>query len=62
MRVTVAGGDLYRLALQHLGDATQWTRIAQANGLTDPVLTGLVTLKMPAADAAQTGGVYVAPR
>ena len=60
--VTVAGGDLYRLALQYLGDATAWNRLAQANGLTDPVLTGLTTLRIPTADPTQTGGVYVAPR
>jgi len=30
MIITVAGGNLYQLALQYLGDATQWNRIAQA--------------------------------
>ena len=38
--VTVAGGNLFALALEHLGDATQWNRIAQANGLIDPFVTG----------------------
>lgn len=56
--ITVAGGDLYRLALQYLGSAEQWVRIAQANGLIDPVITGLVTLKIPAVDPTATGGVY----
>lgn len=58
--IQVAGGDLYRLAATYLGDATQWTRIAQANGLSDPVLAGVATLKLPAADAGATsvgGGV-----
>ena len=45
--VTVAGGTLFRLAMVHLGDATQWDRIAGLNGLDDPVLTGLVTLRLP---------------
>ena len=45
--VTVAGGTLFRLAMVHLGDATQWDRIAVLNGLDDPVLTGLVTLRLP---------------
>ena len=45
--VTVAGGTLFRLAMIHLGDATQWDRIAGLNGLDDPVLTGLVTLRLP---------------
>lgn len=48
MRVlTVVGGDLFRLALEHLGDATQWNRIAALNGLDDPVLDGLQTLRLP---------------
>jgi len=55
--VTVAGGDLFRLALVHLGDATQWDRIAAANGLSDPVLRGLITLRLPGVDAAAGGGV-----
>ena len=56
--VTVAGGDLYRLALQYLDDATQWTRIAKANGLIDPVITGVVTLTIPPVDPTATGGIY----
>ena len=54
---TVAGGDLFRLALRFLGDATQWNRIAALNGLSDPVLKGLVTLQLPAVDAAAGGGI-----
>jgi nucleoid-associated protein YgaU len=55
--VTVAGGDLFRLALARLGDATQWNRIAKLNGLSDPVLAGLITLKLPAVDPAAGGGI-----
>lgn len=55
--VTVAGGDLFRLALERLGDATQWNRIARANGLSDPVLSGLVTLKLPPVNPAAGGGI-----
>ena len=55
--VTVAGGDLYRLALVRLGDATQWNRIAKVNGLSDPVLAGLITLKLPVVDARAGGGI-----
>ena len=54
--VTVAGGDLFRLALVHLGDATQWNRIAALNGLDDPVLSGLVTLSLPAVNPSAGGG------
>ena len=56
--ITVAGGDLYRLALQYLSDGTQWNRIAQANGMIDPVITGLVTLTIPSGDPTAGGGVY----
>jgi nucleoid-associated protein YgaU len=58
MRVlTVAGGDLFRLALEHLGDATQWNRIAALNGLDDPVLDGLQTLRLPERDPNAGGGI-----
>ena len=36
--ITVKGGDLFDLALTYLGDATQWERIADLNGLDDPIL------------------------
>lgn len=55
--VMVSGGDLFRVALQRLGDATQWNRIAKLNGLSDPVLAGLITLKLPERDAAAGGGI-----
>jgi nucleoid-associated protein YgaU len=55
--VTVSGGTLFRVALDQYGDATQWWRIAAANGLSDPVLTGVVTLSIPARDSRNTGGL-----
>ena len=55
--VTAVGGDLYRIAAQYLGDATQWIRIAQLNGLTDPIISGTVTLLIPSVDPTQTGGL-----
>ncbi len=45
--VTIGGGDLYTLAAFHYGDASQWTKIAAANGITDPMLTGINTLIIP---------------
>ena len=57
--VTVAGGDLFTLALRYLGDATQWNRIAQANGLIDPMITGVNTLQIPPVDPAAGGGIFV---
>lgn len=55
--ITVVGGDLFRVAATQLGDATQWIRIAQLNKLSDPVLSGLVTLKIPNRDPNAGGGV-----
>jgi hypothetical protein len=46
--VTVSGGTLYDVAAQHYGDGSKWQAIAQANGLTDPNLTGINTLTIPA--------------
>lgn len=56
--VVVAGGDLFHLALKYLGDSTQWSRIAQLNGLYDPLINGVVTLKIPDPDPTKTGGVF----
>ena len=55
--ITVTGGNLYRVAAQELGDATQWVRIAALNSLSDPVLSGVVTLTLPDVDPNATGGV-----
>ncbi len=55
--LTTAGGNLFRIAAEQLGDATQWLRIAQLNGLSDPILTGLVTLEIPNPDPNAGGGV-----
>jgi nucleoid-associated protein YgaU len=55
--IQVAGGNLFRIAAQYLGDATQWVRIAQLNGMSDPMLTGTSTLKIPAVAPSAGGGV-----
>ncbi|MBV9784776.1 MAG: hypothetical protein JO264_13285 [Acidisphaera sp.] len=55
--LTVAGGNLFAIAAQQLGDATQWIRIAQLNGLDDPILSGLTTLTIPQTDPTATGGI-----
>ncbi len=57
--VVVSGGDLYHVALKYLNDATQWNRIAQANNLLDPVITGTATLIIPAVNPQLTGGILV---
>lgn len=55
--VIVAGGNLFALAAQYLGDATKWYQIAQANGLTDPMLVGIVTLTIPQNAIPSNGGI-----
>lgn len=55
--VQIAGGTLFRVAATYLNDATQWIRIAQLNGLSDPWLSGPVVLRIPAVDPAAGGGV-----
>ena len=57
LTLTVAGGNLYQIAAQQLDDATQWIRIAQLNGISDPMLIGVVTLLIPAIDANAGGGI-----
>ena len=55
-QMTVVGGDLYRIAAQAYGDATQWYRIAQANNLVDPIVPGPVTLVIPDPATQPTNG------
>jgi hypothetical protein len=54
--LATAGGNLQKLATTAYGDATAWTAIAQANGLVDPMLTGLHNLIVPPKQNT-TGGV-----
>lgn len=46
--IPTAGGNLFSLASEYFGDATEWTTIARANDISDPTLTGLQNLKIPA--------------
>lgn len=55
--ITVAGGNLFCIAAEQLGDATQWIRIAQLNALSDPMLVGVTTLLIPDRDANAGGGI-----
>jgi hypothetical protein len=55
--VQSAGGNLFRIAATYLGDATQWIRFAQLNGIVDPWLQGVVTLQVPDTDRSAGGGV-----
>jgi nucleoid-associated protein YgaU len=55
--IVVSGGNLFQIAAQYLLDATQWIRIAQLNGISDPWLDGLQSLTLPDPDASAGGGV-----
>ncbi len=55
--ITVAGGNLFQIAAKQLGDATQWIRIAQLNNLSDPMLSGTITLLLPSRNSAFGGGI-----
>jgi len=56
--IQIAGGNLFVIAAQYLGDATQWNRIAALNGIYDPIITSVVTLKIPPVDpTAGNGGI-----
>ena len=55
--ITVIGGNLFQIAAQYLGDASQATRIAQLNNLSDFWLSGQTTLLIPDVDPSATGGV-----
>lgn len=60
IQVTAADVSLYHVAAIRLNDATQWWRIAQLNGITDPDLTWLpspVSLQLPNIDPTQNSGV-----
>jgi len=53
--VTTAGGNLFQMAQNAYGDATAWTGIAQANNMTDPVVSGVQTITVPAAPSSNGG-------
>lgn len=52
-----SGGTLFHVAAAELGDATQWLRIARLNGLSDPLLHGVLELKLPPLDPQAGGGI-----
>ena len=45
--VWASGTNLFAVAAQQLGDASQWYRIAEVNGLTDPWILAPVQLNIP---------------
>jgi nucleoid-associated protein YgaU len=57
-QLATVGGNLYQIAADAYGDPAEWTTIAAANGLTDPVLIGVHMLTIP----AQPDGLGGVPR
>lgn len=57
LTITVVGGNLFALAAQYYGDASQWALIAQANNLIDPMIVGVMTLLIPPLNGIDTGGI-----
>ncbi|QOF94191.1 hypothetical protein IFJ82_09525 [Novacetimonas hansenii] len=60
IKVTAADVSLYHVAAAQLGDATQWWRIAQLNGMTDPDLSDFTTpvqIVVPTVDSSLGSGV-----
>lgn len=56
-KIKVAGPTtLFHLAAKYYGSATLWNRIAEANGRTDPKISGVVELVMPQ-DPSDNGGI-----
>jgi len=55
--LAVIGGDLYSIAANVYGDANEWPTIAAANGLIDPLLTGVLTTLVIPADKRGADGL-----
>lgn len=60
IHVTAADRTLFHVAAAQLGDASQWWRLAQLNGLSDPSLSAFPTpipLSVPITDNTLTDGI-----
>lgn len=58
--VSAADISLFHVAARELGNASQWWRIAQVNGMTDPDLGRLsetVVLKVPSVERDLVSGL-----
>jgi len=55
--ITVMNTNLFKLAAEYYGDATQWPIIANANNLTDPMINSSRTLFIPPWNQQDTGGI-----
>lgn len=55
--INIAGDNLFRVAAVELADATQWIRIAELNGISDPIIGSMVSLLIPDINPDATGGI-----
>ena len=57
--VPFSGADVscFHVAAAWYGDMTQWWRVMQASGLSDPALTGIGTLTIPPSNPGLSGGL-----
>lgn len=46
--ISMAGGTLQSVAARRFGDPSEWTAIARANDRTDPMISGVADLRIPA--------------
>lgn len=59
-RVIFPTGNLFTIAMNYLGDATQWNLIASLNGLVDPFFIGPLELTIPQSNlSGGNGGILV---
>lgn len=60
IQVTAADISFFHVAARYLGDATQWWRIIQLNGISDPDLSRLVSpvsIMLPSESVTLTAGL-----
>lgn len=55
--VTYYHPNLYRVAVEHYGDADLWTVIAKANGLKDPKVNVTIPLLIPPKPPTESNGI-----
>lgn len=56
--IGVMNANLYRLAMRYYGNSDEWTVIAEANGLSDPEISGYMELIIPNWDGKDRGGLF----
>ena len=57
--ITVSSADvsLFHVAAKELGGACNWIRLAQENGIVDPMITSVGTLQIPTIGTKNTTGL-----